>query len=435
MIMIHSRHLALFNLFALTLLTGCGQNFKTPDFLLSAAKNTRAKVQQMSADDVKIPDIPAQAHQPLPTSTNITLTPEQEQQIGLQVQALEFKPFSTAIRLTGRVEAADDLTDHIFPVVPGTAVTIFAQLGQHVKRGQTLALIKSDAVGQTESDLLQATIQNESDIEQAKVELVFSRAAYRREEKLFHDRISAKADLEAARTQYEKDKANLKDLYTKYQATIAVAEGRLSLAGVARGVADRVVRTKQIYPYVIVSADHDGIVISRSINNGELVDPSKELFTLADLSRVWLLGDTYEQDIQKVHIGQSVKLTFDSLPNQIFSGQINYIANALDPQTRTLTIRATIPNSDLILKPEMFAHLKMVVDTRSFLSIPKNAIQRKGDYNFAYVKVRAHQYEERRVEVGMENGEFVQVVKGLKPGEDVVSQGTLALSGAALKIN
>jgi cobalt-zinc-cadmium efflux system membrane fusion protein len=193
------------------------------------------------------------------------------------------------------------------------------------------------------------------------------------------------------------------------------------------------VRTGQIYPYVIVSANHDGIITSRTINNGELADPSKELFTLADLHRVWLLGDTYEQDIRKVRLGQSVKLTLDSLPNETFFGRINYVANLLDPQTRTLTIRAEIPNPDLTLKPDMFARLKMLVENRSLLAVPKNAIQRKGDYNFAYVKVEEHKYEERRVEIGADNGQSIQVLKGLNPGESVVSQGTLALAGAALR--
>jgi len=313
--------------------------------------------------------------------------------------------------------------------------TVFVKLGQRVKRGQTLALIKSDAIGQLQSDLLQATLQNNADIKQAQVQLNFSQAGYKREQKLFNDRISAKTDLEAARTQYEKDKANLEALYSKLKSTIIVAEQRSSLSGVSLGLADQVVRTRQIYPYVIVSAPRDGIVISRTVNNGELADPSKELFTLADLRRVWLVGDTYEQDINKVHIGQSVKLTFDSLPNQDFFGRINYVANVLDPQTRTLTIRADVPNPGLTLKPDMFARLKMLVENRSLLSVPKSAIQRNGDYNFAYVKVQEHRYEERRVEVGVDNGQSIEITKGLKPGENVVSQGTLALQGAALKLN
>jgi len=283
--------------------------------------------------------------------------------------------------------------------------------------------------------LLQATLQNRADIKQGQVQLNLSQAVYQREQKLFHDRISAKADLEAARAQNEKDKANLQALYTKLQSAIAVAEERSSLSGVTVGVAAQVVRTGQIYPYVIVSAARDGIVISRTVNTGDLADPSKELFTLADLSRVGLVADTYEKDVNKVRVGQPVELTFDSLPNQTFSGRINYVASVLDPQTRTLTIRADVPNPGLTLKPDMFARLNMVVENKSLLSVPKSAIQRKGDYNFAYVKVQEHRYEERRVEVGVENEQSIEVTKGLKPGENVVSQGTLALQGVALKLN
>ncbi len=434
MVMIQSCRLWFFYLCVLSLLTGCGQNLKTSKSLL-ASKDTQTKSQPVSEQDVKIPEVPAEAAQVTQGPTYISLTPKQEQQIGLKVEAVQFQPFPVTIQLTGRVQAAGDLLTHISPPVPGPVTTVFVKLGQRVKRGQTLAFIKSDTVGQLQSDLLQATLQNNADIKQAQVQLNFSDAAYKREQKLFNDRIDAKTDLEAARTQYEKDKANLQALYSKLKSTIIVAEERSSLSGVSVGLAAQVVRTGQIYPYVIVSAPRDGIVISRTINNGELADPSKELFTIADLSRVWLVGDTYEQDINKVHIGQSVKLTFDSLPNQGFSGRINYVANALDPQTRTLTIRADVPNPRLTLKPDMFARLKMLVQNRSLLSVPKSAIQRKGDYNFAYVKVQEHRYEERRVEVGVENGESVEVTKGLKPGENIVSQGTLALQGAALKLN
>ncbi len=424
-----------FYLFVFSLLTGCGQNLQTPKFLLLAAKDTQTQSPQSSKENVTIPEVPAEAAKATQRPTYISLTPEQEQQIGLKVEALQFQPFPVTIQLTGRVQAAGDLLTHISPAVPGRVTTVFVKLGQRVKRGQTLALIKSDAIGQLQSDLLQATLQNNADIKQAQVQLNFSQAAYKREQKLFNDRISAKTDLETARTQYEKDKANLQALYSKLKSTIIVAEQRSSLSGVSLGLADQVVRTGQIYPYVIVSAPRDGIVISRTINNGELADPSKELFTLADLSRVWLVADTYEQDVNKVRIGQSVKLTFDSLPNQDFSGRINYVANVLDPQTRTLTIRADVPNRDLTLKPDMFARLKMVVQNRNLLSVPKSAIQRKGDYNFAYVKVQEHRYEERRVEVGVDNGDSIEITKGLKPGENVVSQGTLALQGAALKLN
>lgn len=431
MIIIQSCRLWFFYVCVLSLLTSCGQ-IKTPNFLLAASKDTQSKPQE---SEVKIPEVPAEAGKGTSGPTYISLTPEQEQKIGLNVEPVELKPFPVTIQLTGRVQAAGDLLTHISPAVSGRVTTVFVKLGQSVTRGQTLALIKSDAVGQLQSDLLQATLQNRADIKQGQVQLNLSQAVYQREQKLFHDRISAKADLEAARAQNEKDKANLQALYTKLQSAIAVAEERSSLSGVTVGVAAQVVRTGQIYPYVIVSAARDGIVISRTVNTGDLADPSKELFTLADLSRVGLVADTYEKDVNKVRVGQPVELTFDSLPNQTFSGRINYVASVLDPQTRTLTIRADVPNPGLTLKPDMFARLNMVVENKSLLSVPKSAIQRKGDYNFAYVKVQEHRYEERRVEVGVENEQSIEVTKGLKPGENVVSQGTLALQGVALKLN
>jgi len=425
--MIKSRCLWLTGLSALSLLTGCAQQIKTPNFLEMVST-------KMEGQNTKIPEIPAEAAKPDQGLTSVSLTPEQEQQVHLSVEQAQLQPFQVTLQTTGRVQAAGDSLAHISPPVPGSVTTVFVKLGQPVRKGQTLALIKSDTLGQMESDLLQASLQNQSDLKQAQVELNFSRAAYQREQKLFHDRISAKADLEAARTQYEKDIANLEAVKTKQQSAITVAEERLSLSGAVFGVADQVVRTGRINPYVIVRAPRDGVIVSRTINIGELADPSKELFTLTDLNRVWLVADTYEQDIKKVHVGQPVQVTLDSQPNNVLSGKINYVADTLDPQTRTLTIKADVPNPGLNLKPDMFARLKVLIENSTILTVPRSAVLSKGDENYVFIHTGEHSYQERQVHVGIDNGRYIQVISGLKPGENVVIQGALALQGDALKL-
>ncbi|MDF5722628.1 MAG: efflux RND transporter periplasmic adaptor subunit [Rhizonema sp. PD37] len=419
------RRFWLLNLFALCFLSGCSGQ-KTPNFLQMVSE-------KIERQKVKIPEIPAEAAQPPQAPTSVSLTPEQEQQIGLKRESVELQPFRVTLLSTGRVQAAGDSLAHISPPVPGKVTTVFVELGQRVRKGQTLALVKSDAIGQIESDLLQASLQNQADLKQAQVQLNFSKAVYERELKLFGDRISAKADLEAARTQYEKDVANLQAVQTKLRSAITVAEERLSLAGATVGVAEQVVHTGHISPNFIVTAPRDGVIISRTINLGELADPSKELFTLADLSRVWLVADAYEQDINKIRLGQPVQVTLDSIPNKVFSGKINYVADTLDPQTRTLTIKADVPNPGLNLKPDMFARLQVLVDNANILTVPRSAVVRNGDNNYVYVETGEHRYEERLVKLGDDNGQSTQVINGLKLGETIVTKGTLALQGTALK--
>ncbi|MDF5713506.1 MAG: efflux RND transporter periplasmic adaptor subunit [Rhizonema sp. NSF051] len=419
------RRFWLLSLFAVCLLTGCSGQ-KTPNFLQMVSE-------KMEGQKVKIPEIPAEAAQARQGPISVSLTPQQEQQIGLTLESAELQPFQVTLQTTGRVQAAGDSLAHISPPVPGNVTTVFVKLGQRVKKGQTLALVKSDAIGQIESDLLQASLQNKADLKQAQVQLNFSKAAYQRELKLYRDRISAKADLEAARAQYEKDVANLQAVQTKLESAITVAAERLSLAGATTGVAEQVVRTGHISPNFIVAAPRDGEIISRTINLGELADPSRELFTLADLSRVWLVADAYEQDITKIHLEQTVQVTLDSMPNKVFSGRINYVSDTLDPQTRTLTIKADVPNPDLTLKPDMFARLKVFVDKTSILTVPHSAIVRDGDNNYVYVETGEHRYEERLVTLGDDNPQSTQILNGLKLGDKIVTKGTLALQGTALK--
>lgn len=384
------------------------------------------------SSEVKIPEVPAEAAIAPKGPSDLTLTPAQEQQIGLRTDIATVRPFPVTVQSIGQVKPAADHIAHISTPVTGRIVTVSVKLGQRVSPGQVLATLKSDDVGQIEADLLQTILQSDADIRQAKVQLAFSKAAFQREQKLFNDRISAQADLEAARTQYEKDQTTYEALLTKREASIATVQERLSLYGVESGAAAQVVRNRRIDPFIDIISPRAGILLTRSINIGELADPSKELFTVADLSRVKLVADIYEKDIPKIHLGQPVKLTLDSL-GLSFPGRIRYVANALDPQTRTLPIYVDVPNPTLTLKPEMFARIEVQVGDAHTLSVPKNALQRSGDYSFAYVPLGNHRYQERRVETGLDDGTYVQIKSGLKAGEPVVTGGTLALQGEALK--
>ncbi len=383
--------------------------------------------------EVKIPEVKAEAALLPKGPTQIDLQPAQEQQIGLTIGSANVRPFPVTVKTTGQLQEAGELSAHISTPVAGRVVSISINRGQQVLAGQPLATLKSDAVGQIQADLLQASLQNESDIRQAQVQINFSKAAYQRELKLFKDRISSQADLEAARTQFEKDQAALEAFQSKRQATIATAQERLSLYGVASGNAADVVRNRRINPFVTISAPRSGVITNRTINIGELADPSKDMFTLADLSRVWLVADIYEKDISKVRIGQPVDLTLDSLGGKHFPGKVSYVANELDPQTRTLILRADVPNPGLRLKPDMFARVEVMVGDTAVLSVPREALQRNGDYTFAYVPIGPHRYEERLVEIGLDDGTYVQITKGLKAGEKVVVHGTLPLQGEAQK--
>jgi len=407
---------------------------RTPALFLCASTFIITSLSGCGGSNVKIPDVPSRTELPDTTSVSrVTLTPAQEQDIQLQVSPVKKDFISDTLQTTGKVQAISNLMGHTYCPVPGLASTVLVSIGQHVQQGQLLAWIRSDQIGQLETDFLQNYLQNKADMYQANVQLALSKATYNRESELFADKVSARADMETAKAQYDKDLAGLQALKIKQQALITSLQSRLSLYGAPAGTALKLAYQNRIYPYIALRSPRSGILIRRTVNPGELVDSSKELFTIADLSSVWLVGDIYERDLESVHLKQEVQVKLDSIPNRTFDGQVSFIDTMLDPQARTLEIHSEVHNDNLLLKPNMFARVAIQLGKKEALTIPSSAVQRNGDNNYVYIPVGAHTYEEREVSTGIKVGPSIQITGGLNPGEQVVTHGSLSLKGEILK--
>jgi cobalt-zinc-cadmium efflux system membrane fusion protein len=383
----------------------------------------------------KIPEVPAEAGLKAPGPIQITLTPAQEKSIALAMDTAVIQEVPSRVTLTGRVQAAAPLLTHSYSLVSGQAVQVPVSIGQVVMPGQVLAVLRSDAIGQMEGELLQSMLQVDEDIREAQVQMEYSRKAFEREDQLFKAKVSARAEVESASAQYTKDALTLNGLRLKRQATIKTYQERLSLLGLAPVSALQVVDTRHIDPYTSIRAPRGGLVVARNINTGELVDTTKELFQIADLSKVWIVGDVFEKDIHRIQKGESVEIHLDGFPDTKFSGVVNLVDSMLDPQTRTLEIRVEVSNPHALLKPNMFARMNILTGQDLVLSVPKSAIQQSGDHTYVYVQTALHQYEERSVTVHLTDEDAVEVLQGLKAGEQVVSNGSLALKGEALKLS
>jgi cobalt-zinc-cadmium efflux system membrane fusion protein len=373
---------------------------------------------------------PLEAPRPVIVANQITLSPEQERSIGLQLGTVQKVVLSDDVICSGQIQASSFLMTPVYAPAAGRAVSVPVTLGQFVRSGQLLATVKSDAVGQLQADLLQQTIQNEADYRQAKAQVSLSKAVYGRELELYKEQVEARADMEAARTQYEKDAENLSAIRSRNLANIQSAQERMGLFGVSPAAVASVLGHKRIMPFLAITAPRAGLVISRSVNPGEMADTSKELFTVADLSTVWLVGSVYEKDIPKVHLGQEATVTLDSVPGEEFGGKVNFVSEVLNPQTRTLDVRAEIPNPGLRLKPNMFARMSIRVGQQTVLAAPLSAIQKVGDYQFIYVAVAPHTFEERKITVGRQNNQYAEILSGAREGDSIAVNGTTGIKGA-----
>lgn len=366
----------------------------------------------------------------------IHFTPEQLRRSRVSTAAVERRSLAQQIQTGGQVQSAANRTLQVATAVDGLVEQVNVQAGDSVRTGQVLAVLKSDQVSQIESELLQNVLGLDADRKQAQVQVDLTRNQLAREQRLFEARVSARADLEVSISENKKALATRESLDSKRHALITATSERLRLLGVPTTEAARIVADHRVDDRLYIRARRDGIITDRSVNPGELVDAddSKPMFAIADLSRVWLVGQVFEQDIPRVHIGLPVNVSLDSYPGRVFRGQLDYVASALDPATRTLSVRATVDNPGGRLKPAMFARMAIATGSTSVLSVPVGAVQKSGEIYVAYVPLGNDNFEERQVTIGRSFGAFIEVLTGLKSGEKVVDQGSLQLQGQAQQL-
>ncbi len=384
---------------------------------------------------VSTPQVPFSNAVPDSTPRSLTaqINPAQEKEIGLKVVQVKRGHVYKTVDSPGRVAPNAELTTLVSTPSSGRALEVKARLGDIVQTGQIMAIIKSDPIGQVQSDLLQSALQSKADIKQQEVQLKLSRITFDRETRLFNEQVSAKADLQTAENQLEKDTANLASLKAKLDAIVRTSQARLTLLGAAPDSAQKVLSEKKIDPLVVIRAPRGGLVIERTINPGELNDGTKQLFTLANLSEVWLLGDIFEKDIASVKKGQRAAVSIDSLPGHSFPASIIWVGDSISATTRTLPVRANVSNSNGLLKPGMFARMKISVGQVPVLLIPRSAVIQKGDIDLVFLQTKIGTYTERDVKVGIQDADNTEILSGLKPGDLIVAHGSTALLGTALK--
>lgn len=375
------------------------------------------------------------------TLKQITLDAEQEANAKIQTEVIENKLLQLRITIPAQFKAMNKLLDRTYAPIDGKVVDVFVQIGDIVKKGQPLILIKSDAIGQIQLEFLDKYIGVNSMVNQMVAQYNLSVLTYKRENLLYHEGISSRAEYEVARAQMYKDKANLDSLRIQRNALIQVYAQRVALYGGNESTIRSAIRTSRIYPYITLCANKTGVVLDRKVNPGEIINQNRELFNVADLSTIWLVGYAFEKDAPLLKIGQNVKGVFEDTHTETASkphietviGQLSYVASILDPDKKTMEVIADIPNKDFAIKPNMYAEMVIDIGTISTLAAPNTALQKYGDYTFAYVEVQPHVYEERKVEVGQHNDKYSQVKSGLKAGEKVVSQGGFSLLGESIK--
>jgi cobalt-zinc-cadmium efflux system membrane fusion protein len=346
----------------------------------------------------------------------VELDPEAVKTAGIEVREVMPIAASELIGATAVLEVNGDRMSRVGSRVTGRCVKVNASLGDRIKANQVLAQIDSVEMGQTWSDYMKA-----------KAHMELATRAVKREETLFQKKVSPEKDLLKARQELGQAEADM-----------LLAQEKFRILGVeVRQLDTNTNGTSHNRPLIPVASPLPGVVIEKSVTQGEAVGADKTLFTVADLSTLWLMIDIYERDIGRVKTGMQIKLSSVSYPGKEFRGRISYIGDVMDEKSRTVKARVTIDNRHGLLKPGMFASasINSVKEgtAGTVIAVPEEAVFLDGSQRYVFILQGEGRFAVREVLAGPASGVRIEIREGLKQGDQVVVKGVFVLKSELKK--
>jgi membrane fusion protein, heavy metal efflux system len=316
---------------------------------------------------------------------------------------------------TGVVQANAYRETPVMSLAGGVVRRVGVELGQNVGRGQTLAVITSSDLSDIESRYLKAL----ADLE---------------EHHKHHQRTAKLVEIGAAsREEFEASTARLKS----DESEVASQRQRLLELGLSPQRVTSLTSSSQVNSELSIPSPVAGTVTSRTANPGEIVEANKELMRITDLSSVWVVGQLYEKDLGRIHIGSGAGITSDAYPGRIFRGRVSYVDPRIDPATRTAQIRVELANPGQTLKIGMYVNVAFAGSGASESTtpiVPKDSVQNMNNQQVVFMATGdPNVFVMRTVRVGLESNGFYPVQEGLSAGDRIVTDGSFMLRAEWLK--
>ncbi|MCA3186485.1 MULTISPECIES: efflux RND transporter periplasmic adaptor subunit [unclassified Cupriavidus] len=332
---------------------------------------------------------------------------EENLQKTLKVAPVVSSPFSEMLRVAGRIDFDEQRVSRIGATVTGRVTDLYAILGDEVKAGQVLARLHSSELGAAQMAFLKAEAQNDLQARNAE-----------RARQLFDADVIGRAELQRRQSEY----------------AIAAAEMRayrdqLRVLGMSAQAIATLAKNGSIESYSPVFSSISGTVVERNVAQGQVVQPADALYTVADLSRVWVVAEVPEQQAAQVAEGQAVDIEVPSLANTNgrITGKLIYVGRTVNPQSRTVLVRTELENKEGRLKPAMLASMLIAGKPIDTLVVPGSAVVRDGNDEQVYVETAPGQYRLTKVKLGSESDGMRVVQGGIKAGDRVVVEGAFHL--------
>ena len=342
----------------------------------------------------------------------VTLTREAVERAGIKTTAARSAAASASLTVPGTVMSNAYRDTKMNALVGGVVRQVAVELGASVTRGQPLTVIFSAELADAQTKYVAAQAMLSAD----------------------HQKLERTQSLVALGAASRQELEEITAVHAGHETEVAAARQRLLLLGLGPDDVSRLTEASRVISEVTVRAPADGVVIARNVNPGQVVGAGQELFTVTDLSTVWVIGDLYEKDFAAVRVGSVATVTMPAARDSVVRGRVAYIDPRVDPATRTSKVRVEVPNKSGDLRLGMYVALSFeAASGRQVTLVTREAVQAVGDRNVVYVQVEGGEgrFAERAVKLGAALGDSFEVLDGLKPGELVVTAGSFFLRAEA----
>ena len=343
-----------------------------------------------------------QAAEPVQDIPQVEISPEQQKLIGVKTVKVALRSVQKVIRTVGRIEADEGRQATINSKVEGWIEKLYVETtGSHVQKGQPIAEIYSPELVATQHEFLTALKWTK--------ELV---------------------DAKAGSNQGGNPELSLM-LSKDATAMLAASRQRLLLWDISEGQIKTIEESGKTIRTLTLYSPVNGFVTQKMVVVGMKVMPGEKLFDVADLSNLWVIADIYEAELVLIKVGDKAAITLAYLPGREISSQIDYIYPSIAADTRTVKVRLKITNHESKLKPQMFTNVEIKINLGKKLMIPESAVIDTGKAMVAYVDLGNGAFEPREIKGGLRTDGYIEVLRGLKPGEKVVSAANFLVDSEA----
>jgi membrane fusion protein, heavy metal efflux system len=371
----------------------------------------------------------AETQSPTPETS---FRPTDSQWQSLKVEAVQLKTFENRHGTDGKIANDDDATTPVLSPYSGRVTKLFVKAGDEVKQGQPLIEVEATELVQAQNDLINAV----SALRTAQAQLNLAQTTEKRQHDLYDGKGAPLKDWQQSQVEL----ASAEGTFRSAQIALAAVRNRLRILGKSAAEITAIENAPDalnLSPEAMVFAPIGGTVTQRQVGLGQYITSasnggSSPIFSIGDMTKVWLLANVPEDDAPSMRVGEPVEVHVLAFPARRFSARLTYVATSIDANTHRLPVRAEVENSEGELKPEMFASFNIIIgDAVDSPAVPEEGVIYEGETARVWIAGKDKSLSLRQIRAGWVQDGMVQVLEGIQAGEQVVASGSLFIDRAA----